>query len=172
MRSSGLRYWTSKARSAAAVSICYRVCGGGSRAGKALTFSRPSRTDIWCRCLSVWSFSDWVSFSTCVLSHYMYLYYLCRLQMPRSSSCPSSATNRYARLFPSLPALRNLESRRGEGYGSLIYCLWYPFNGSASPVYMIFPLPRYRLGMLLPLLCTCHSSFCHYKNYCVVSLLF
>jgi hypothetical protein len=30
--------------------------------------------------------------------------------MPRSSSCPSPATNMYARLFRSLPALRNLGS--------------------------------------------------------------
>jgi hypothetical protein len=33
-------------------------------------------------------------------------------------SCPSSVTNRYARLFPSLPALRNLgsggEARDGD----------------------------------------------------------
>jgi hypothetical protein len=36
--------------------------------------------------------------------------------------------------------------------GSLICCLWYPFDGSASPVYMVFPLPRCRLGMLLPLI--------------------
>jgi hypothetical protein len=35
---------------------------GGSRAGKALAFSRPSRTDARCRCLSVWSFSGWASF--------------------------------------------------------------------------------------------------------------
>jgi hypothetical protein len=57
--------------------------------------------------------------SPCVLSPYMYLavYYLCRLQMPRSSSCPSPATNRYARLFPSPPALRNLGSGGGEGWG-------------------------------------------------------
>jgi hypothetical protein len=59
-----------------------------------------------------------------------------------------------------------------EGWGSLICCLWYPFDGSASPVYMAFSLPRYRLGMLLPFLCTCHSSFCRCKNYCVVPLLF
>jgi hypothetical protein len=45
-------------------------------------------------------------------------------------------------------------------------------DGSASPVYMAFPLPWCRLGMLLPLLCTCHPSFYHYKNYRVVPLLF
>jgi hypothetical protein len=27
----------------------------------------------------------------------------------------------------------------GEGWGSLICCLWYPFDGPASPVYMAFP---------------------------------
>jgi hypothetical protein len=97
---------------------------------------------------------------------------LCRLQMPRSSSCPSLATNRYACLFPSFPALRNLGSGRGKGWGSLICCLWYPFDGSTSPIYMVFSLPRCRLGMLLPLLCTCYPSFYHCKNYCVVPLLF
>jgi hypothetical protein len=61
---------------------------------------------------------------------------------------------------------------RGKGWGSLICCLWYLFNVSVSPVYMAFPLPRCRLGMLLSLLCTCHPSFCHCKNYCVVPLLF
>jgi hypothetical protein len=95
---------------------------GGSRARKAVAFSHPSRTDTWCGCLSVWSCSSLASFFTCLLSPYRYLtiYYLCRLQMPRSSSCPSPATNRYARLFPSLPALRNLRSGGGEGCGSLI----------------------------------------------------
>jgi hypothetical protein len=83
-----------------------------SMAGKAVTFSRPSRTDAWCGCLSVWSCSGWASFFACVLSPYIYqaVYCLCRLQMPRSSSCPSPATNRYARFFPSLPALQNLGS--------------------------------------------------------------
>jgi hypothetical protein len=40
--------------------------------------------------------------------------------------------------LPFLPALRNLGSGGGEGWVSLICCLWYPFNGSASPVYMTF----------------------------------
>jgi hypothetical protein len=53
------------------------------------------------------------------LSLYIYLVidYLCRLQMPRSSLCPSPATNRYTRLFPSLPALRNFGSGGDEGWG-------------------------------------------------------
>jgi hypothetical protein len=85
---------------------------GGSRARNALAFSRPFRTDAWCGCLLVWSCSGENSFSTCVLSPYMYLavYYLCRLQMPRSSLCPSLAMNMYACLFCFLPALRNLGS--------------------------------------------------------------
>jgi hypothetical protein len=76
-----------------------------------------------------------------MLSPYMYLavYYLCRLQMSGSSSCTSPAMNRYAHFFPSLPALRNLGSGGGEGWGSLICCLWYPFDGSTSPIYMAFP---------------------------------
>jgi hypothetical protein len=146
----------------------------GSKTGKALTFSRPSRTDALCGCLLVWSCSGWASFSACVLSPYMYLvvYYLCRLQMPRSSSCPSLTTNRYTRLFPSLPALRNLGSGGGEGWAPLICCIWYPFDGSGSPIYMTFPLPQCRLGMLLPLLYTYHPSFCNCKKYYVVPLLF
>jgi hypothetical protein len=83
-----------------------------------------------------------------------------------------SATNRYARLFPSLPAIWNIGSGGCEGWGSQICCLWYLFDGSTSSVYMAFPLPWCRLGTLLPLLCTCHPFFCHCKNYCVVPLLF
>jgi hypothetical protein len=102
---------------------------GGSRARKALSFSRPFWTDDWCGCLSVWSCSDWTSFSACVLFPYMYLavYYLCLLQMPRSLSCPSPAMNKYARLFPSLPALWNLGSGGGEGWGP-----WFSVYGTRS----------------------------------------
>jgi hypothetical protein len=117
MTSLDQRYWTTKACSASAVDICYRVGGGvvsprRVQCWKALTFSRPFRTDAWCGCLSVWSCSSWASFSACVLSPYMYLavYYLCRLQMSMSSSCPSSTTNKYDCLSPSLPGLRNLGS--------------------------------------------------------------
>jgi hypothetical protein len=63
----------------------------------------------------------------CSLPIYLAVYYLCCLQMPRSSSCPSPATNRYVRLFHSPPALRNLGSGGDEGWGSLICCLWYPY---------------------------------------------
>jgi hypothetical protein len=45
----------------------------------------------------------------CSLPIYLAVYYLCRLQMLRSSSCPSPAMNRYVRLFPFSPALRNFE---------------------------------------------------------------
>jgi hypothetical protein len=51
----------------------------------------------------------------CSLPIYLAVYYLCRLQMLRSSSCPSPVTNRYIRLFPSTPALRNLGSEGDEG---------------------------------------------------------
>jgi hypothetical protein len=54
----------------------------------------------------------------CSLPIYLVVYYLCRLQMPRISSCPSTATNRYVRLFPSLPALRNLGSGDARDGGS------------------------------------------------------
>ncbi|PWZ09320.1 hypothetical protein Zm00014a_010914 [Zea mays] len=119
--SPGLRYWTTKTRSVAAISICYGVGGGlvslrRVRAGKTLAFSRPSRTDAWCGCLSVWSCSGWfISPLACSLPIYLAVYYLCRLQMFMSSSCLSPATNMYVHLFPSHPALRNFGSDGGEG---------------------------------------------------------
>jgi hypothetical protein len=51
-----------------------------------------------------------VSPLTCSLPIYLAVYYICRLQMPKSSSCPYPATNRYAHLFPSPPALQNFGS--------------------------------------------------------------
>jgi hypothetical protein len=63
---------------------------------------------------------------SCSLSIYLAVYYLCRLQMPRSSSCPSPATKMYVCLFPSPTALRNLGSGKHDGCRSLICCLWYP----------------------------------------------
>jgi hypothetical protein len=53
----------------------------------------------------------------CSLPIYLAVYYLCRLHMPRSSSCPSPAMNMYFRLFPSPSTLRNLGSGGGEGWG-------------------------------------------------------
>jgi hypothetical protein len=132
MRSSGLRYWTTKTRRVATVGICYGVgvvlCRfGGSRTGKTLAFSRPSRTDAWCGCLLVWSCSGWASFSACVLSPYISSGILPMSPTDaRSSSYPSPATNRYACLFSSPPALRNLGTEEGEGWEYLICCLWYP----------------------------------------------
>jgi hypothetical protein len=45
---------------------------------------------------------------------YLVVYYLYRLQMYRSSSCSYTTTNRYARLLPFPPALRNLKSEGDE----------------------------------------------------------
>jgi hypothetical protein len=42
----------------------------GSKTGKTLAFSRPSRIDAWCGCLSVWSCSTGL-LSLCVLSPYI-----------------------------------------------------------------------------------------------------
>jgi hypothetical protein len=53
----------------------------------------------------------------CSLPIYIAVYYICRIQMPRSSLCSSPAMNRYVRFFPSPPALRNLGSGGGEGWG-------------------------------------------------------
>jgi hypothetical protein len=60
----------------------------------------------------------------CFLPIYLAVYYLCRLQIPRSSLCPSPTTNKYVHLFSFPPALQNLGSG-GRGMGSLICCLWY-----------------------------------------------
>jgi hypothetical protein len=134
-------------QSAYAMELVVVLCHlGGSKARKALTFSCPSRTDAWCGCLSVWSYSGlWLGFFLRLRALSLYVssgILPMRLEMPRSSSCRSPATNRYACLFPFLPALRNLGSGGGEGWGSLICCIWYLFDGSTSPVYMDFPLPR------------------------------
>jgi hypothetical protein len=59
-------------QSAYATELVVVLCRfSGSRAGKTLAFSRPSRIDAWCGCLSVWSCYDWASFSACVLSPYI-----------------------------------------------------------------------------------------------------
>jgi hypothetical protein len=63
----------------------------------------------------------------CSLPIYLALYYLCRLQMPRSSSCPSSATNKYVRLFPSPPPLWNLGSGEAMDEG-----LWFAAYGTRA----------------------------------------
>jgi hypothetical protein len=129
---------------------------GGYRARKALAFSRPSRNNVWCGCLLVWSCSDWASFSAYVLSPYKYLavHYLCCLQMPRSLSCPSPATNRYVCLLPSIHALRNLgsgEARDGgpwfAAYGTRLMAwhrlsTWpFPYHGVDSVCFYRFYVP-------------------------------
>jgi hypothetical protein len=132
MRSPSLRYWTTKARSMAAVGICYEVVGGVVSLRRvqgwehshslALLGLMPGAGVSWFGAAP----TGLLSSPTCSLPIYLAVYYLCHLQMPRSSSCPSPAMNRYARLFHSPPALRNLGSGGGEGWWSLIFCLWYP----------------------------------------------
>jgi hypothetical protein len=60
--------------------------------------------------------AELLSLLACSLPIYLAVYYLCRLQMLRSSSCLSPATNMSIRLFPSAIALRNLGSGRDEGW--------------------------------------------------------
>jgi hypothetical protein len=98
---------------------------GGSRAGKTLAFSRPSRIDARCRCLLVLSCSGWTSFSAYVLSLYIYRYttYV-------TSRCPGLRRvllRQRTSMFASLPLL--LYETLGVGRRvmmSLICCLWYP----------------------------------------------
>jgi hypothetical protein len=148
-------------QSAYATKLVLLLCRlGGSRAGKALAFSRPSRTEAWCGRLSVWSCSSWASFSTCVLSPYMYLavYYLYRLQMLRSSSCPSSATNRYGRPFPSLPFLLYETLKVGEARDG---GPWFDAFGTRS-------MSRHRLSTL-PFPHHDVDSVCFYHFYVSVT---
>jgi hypothetical protein len=86
---------------------------GGSRAGKTLAFSRPSQTDAGASWFGA-APAGLLSPLACSLPIYLAVYYLCRLQMLRSSSYPSPATNKYARLFFFSNAIRNLESEGRE----------------------------------------------------------
>jgi hypothetical protein len=53
----------------------------------------------------------------CSLPIYLAVYYLYHLQMRRSSSCPSWATNMYVRLFASLMLYETLEVREARDGG-------------------------------------------------------
>jgi hypothetical protein len=122
--------WPTKARSVAAVGICYRVGGGvvslrrvhGWEDTLALLGLTPGAGASWFGAAP----GRLLSLLACSLPIHLVVYYLCRLQMSRSSSCPSPATNKYACLSPSSPALRNLGSGGDEWCESLICCLWYP----------------------------------------------
>jgi hypothetical protein len=114
----------------------------GSRAGKALAFSHPFRTDTWCVCLSVWNCSGWASFSLYVSSGIL----------PMSPPdvqvfVLSFSGNEHVWLPLPFPSCSTKPWKWGRReMWSLIWCLWYPFDGSALPVYMTFLLPRCRLG--------------------------
>jgi hypothetical protein len=131
---------------------------GGSRARKALAFSRPSQTDAWCGSLSVWSCSGWASFSACVPSPYMYLaiYYLYRLQMPRYSSCPSPAMNMHVRLFLPFLLYETLELGEARDGGP-----WFATYGTRS-------MARQRLS-IWPFLYHGVDSVCFYHFYVPVT---
>jgi hypothetical protein len=133
MRSLGLRYWTTKGRSVPVVDICYKVGGGVVSLRWVQGWEKHSHS------LALLGLTPGAGVSrfgvaptgllsplACSLLIYLAVYYLFRLQMPRSLSCPSLATNRYVRLFPFPPALRNLGSDGGEGWESLICYLWDP----------------------------------------------
>jgi hypothetical protein len=180
--SPGLRYWTSKACSATTVVICYEVCGG-------VVSPRRVQGCEGTRILS--PFLDWrlvrvpLGLELPRLGFFLHLRALslylssCILHMsPPDTQVFVMSFSSNEQVCPPLPfpscSTKHWKwARRGMGsWGSLICCLWYPFDGSTSSIYMAFPLPRCRLSMLLPFLCTCHSSFCHRKNCCVVPLLF
>jgi hypothetical protein len=104
----------------AAVGIYYGVGGGvvSLRRVQGWEDTRPSRTDAWCG--TSWfgaALAALLSPLACSLPIFLVV---CRLQISRSSSCPSPAMNRYAYLFPSPSALRNLGSGGGGGWRYLI----------------------------------------------------
>jgi hypothetical protein len=126
MRSPGLRHWTTKALSMPAVSICYRVGGyvvslWRVQGWEDTRILSPLLGLTPCAGASLFGAAPagLLSPLACYLPIYVAVYYLCRLQIPRSSSCPSPATNKYARLFPSPPALWNLGSGGAKGWGLL-----------------------------------------------------
>jgi hypothetical protein len=104
-----------------AVGICYEVCGVVCVASVGLGLGRHLHSLTLLRLTpgagaSRFGAAPTELFSPLACSLPIYLaIYLCRLQMSRSSSCPSSAMNRYVRLFSSPPTLRNLGSGGGEG---------------------------------------------------------
>jgi hypothetical protein len=179
MKSPGLRYWTTKANSAEVVDICYRVGGG---------VVSPQRVQGWEDTRTLSPFSDRRLVRVPLSLELLQLGFFLRLHAlslyVSSSILPMSPLDVQVsvvsffgneQVCPPLPfpscSMKHWKWG-GEGWRSLICCLWYSFNGSALPVYMAFYLPRCRLGMRLPLLCTCHPSLCHCNNYCVVPLLF
>jgi hypothetical protein len=108
---------------------------GGSRAGNTLAFSRPSRIDAWCGCLSVWSCSGWASFSACVLSPYISSGILTMSSPDAQVFVVSFSGNEHACLplpFPSCSTKPWKWGRRGMGsliaaYGTrafLINIMW------------------------------------------------
>jgi hypothetical protein len=106
-----VRYWTIKACSVAAVGICYGV-GGGVVSLRQTRLGRHSHSLALLELTPSAGVSRFgaalaglISPLACSLPKYLAVYYLCRLQMPRSSSCPSPTTNKYVRLFPSPPTL-------------------------------------------------------------------
>jgi hypothetical protein len=115
-----------RARSVATVGICYRV-GGGSvslrrvQGWKTLAFSRPSRMDARCGCLSVWSCSGWASFSVYVLSLYISNGILSMSPPDVQVFVMSFSGNE--QVYPPLPfpsCSTKPWKRGGEGCGSLI----------------------------------------------------
>jgi hypothetical protein len=99
---------------------------GGSRAGKTLAFSRPSRIDAWCGCLSVWSYSGWASFFACVLSPYISSGILPMSPPDAYFFVMSFSNNEHVCSSLPFPFCSTKPWKWGRrGMGSLICCLWY-----------------------------------------------
>jgi hypothetical protein len=173
----GLRYWTTKARSVTAVGIYYGVSGVSSR-----------RVQVYEGTHILSPFSDWRLVQVPLGLKLLWLGLFLRLRALSLyvSSNILLMSPPYAHVFVmsfsgneyvcpplSFPICSTKPWKwGGEGWGS-----WFAAYGTCSMArhrlsIWSFPYHGVWLGMLLPLLCTFHSSFCHCKNYCVVPLLF
>jgi hypothetical protein len=182
MRSPGLRYWTTKACSAAAIDICYRVGG---------CVVSPRQVQGWEGTRILSPLSDWrlvrvsLGLELLRLGFFLCLHALSRLSLYVSSGIlPMSPTdvqvfvvsfsNNEQVCLPLPFPSRSTKPWKWGKWGIEVPDLlpMVPIRWLDIACLHGLSLPRCRLGMLLPLLCTCHPSFCHCKNYYVVPLLF
>jgi hypothetical protein len=148
MRGPGQRYWTTKAFGAAVVRICYGVGGGvvsprwvqgweGTRILLPFLDRRLVQVPLNLELLQLGFFLRLHAISLYVSSGIVPMSLLDAQVFVVSFSgighvCPPLP-------FPSCST--KPWKWGGEGWGSLICFLWYPFDGSASHVYMAFSLP-------------------------------
>jgi hypothetical protein len=134
MRSSCLRYWTTKARSLTAVVICYGVGGVVVSLRRGLGLGRHLHYPALLGLTPGAGASRFgatpaglLSPLACSLPLYLAVYYLCRLYMPRSSSCP--LRQRTCMFASSLPLLLYEILEVGEARNE---DLWFAVYGTCA----------------------------------------